>query len=59
MKQKFIKTSDESTAILLRECGLQELQKEDGKWVFINDQDKLVFADSKTKKCFSTDILHF
>ena len=59
MKQKFIKTNDEQTANLLREQGLIELDKEDGKWVFVNDTDKIQFSIDNLKGVQKTNILHF
>jgi len=59
MKQQFIKTNDEQTANLLRERGLIELDKEDGKWVFVNDTDKMKFSIDNLKGVQKTNILHF
>lgn len=59
MKGKFIKTSDANTAQILRESGLLELAKEDDKWVFVNEKDKLNFEVNDYKECHTTDILHF
>lgn len=42
----FLKTSDESTAKLLRDSGLQELPKEGLFFVFINN-GKMNFSDNK------------
>ena len=59
MKNNFIKTSDEQTANLLREAGLQELPKEGDKWVFVNS-DKVTFSSSDIMKKMSyTNILCF
>lgn len=55
----FIKTSDEHTAILLREAGLPELAKEGNKWVFVNDHDNVVFSSDENKKMFYTNKLSF
>ncbi len=59
MQEKFIKTSDESTAILLRNAGLIELDKEGSKWVFVNDTDKMKFSVDNLKGVQKTSILHF
>jgi len=57
MKGKFVKTSDEHTAKLLREAGLHELTKEGNRWVFVAEPEKMEFAsDGKInysdKLCF-------
>lgn len=57
MKNRFIKTSDEHTAKMLRESGLTELAKEDGKWVFVNDNSKITMEEAKDVHL--TDILCF
>lgn len=59
MNNKFIKTSDEATAILLRESGLIELEKEADKWVFINEPNKIQFSSDNLKDAHTTSILHF
>lgn len=59
MKDKFIKTSDEGTAIMLRNAGLVELNKEGNKWVFVNDADKMQFSINDLKGVQKTNILHF
>jgi len=41
MKGKFVKTSDEHTAKLLREAGLHELTKEGNRWVFVAEPEKM------------------
>lgn len=53
----FIKTSDQYTAALLRNAGLKELEKEDGKWVFVNEPDKLNYSLKDMKDCHKTNIL--
>lgn len=53
----FIKTSDQNTAALLRNAGLKELEKEDGKWVFVNEPDKLNYSLKDMKDCHKTNIL--
>ena len=53
MKQKFIKTSDEQTANLLREAGYVELAKEGNRFVFINDSNKMDFSSSDLKLNYS------
>ena len=58
MKNKFIKTSDEKTANLLRESGLVEVGKEGDKWVFVNN-DKIQFSTDNLRGCQQTDILLF
>lgn len=55
----FIKTSDEQTAQLLRDAGLQELDKDGGLWVFINEPTKIDFSSNDMKNVHSTNILHF
>lgn len=59
MDKKFIKTSDEETANLLRSSGLMELAKEGDKWVFVNEINKIQFSKDKMKDVHTTDILHF
>lgn len=59
MDKKFIKTSDEETANLLRASGLMELAKEGDKWVFVNEINKIQFSKDKMKDAHTTDILHF
>lgn len=59
MDKKFIKTSDEETANLLRASGLMELAKEGDKWVFVNEINKKNFSKDKMKDAHTTDILHF
>lgn len=59
MDKKFIKTSDEETANLLRASGLMELAKEGDKWVFVNEINKIQFSKDKMKDVHTTDILHF
>lgn len=59
MEKKFIKTSDEETANLLRASGLMELAKEGDKWVFVNEINKIQFSKDKMKDAHTTDILHF
>lgn len=59
MNKKFIKTSDEETANLLRASGLMELAKEGDKWVFVNEINKIQFSKDKMKDAHTTDILHF
>ena len=59
MDKKFIKTSDEETANLLRASGLMELSKEGDKWVFVNEINKIQFSKDKMKDVHTTDILHF
>lgn len=49
MKGKFVKTSDEHTANLLREAGLHELAKEGDKWVFVADAEKMEFSSDEKK----------
>jgi hypothetical protein len=56
--KKFVKTSDEQTANLLRDAGLHELAKEGNKWVFVNEQNKITFS-LEDKKLSFTDILTF
>lgn len=56
--KKFVKTSDEQTANLLRNAGLHELAKEGNKWVFVNEQNKITFS-LEDKKLSFTDILTF
>ena len=56
--KKFVKTSDEQTAKLLRDAGLHELAKEGNKWVFVNEQNKITFS-LEDKKLSFTDILTF
>lgn len=56
--KKFVKTSDEQTANLLRDAGLHELAKEGNKWVFVNEQSKITFS-LEDKKLSFTDILTF
>lgn len=58
MKNKFVKTSDENTAKILREAGLHELAKEGNKWVFINEPDKVVFSSDDNAMHY-TNILTF
>lgn len=58
MQKKFIKTSDEYTANMLRESGLHELAKEGSKWVFINQPDKMTFSIDDMKDVHQTDILY-
>lgn len=53
----FIKTSDQNTAAILRNAGLKELEKEDGKWVFVNEPDKLNYSLKDMKDCHKTNIL--
>jgi len=57
MKGKFVKTSDEHTAKLLREAGLHELAKEGNRWVFVAEPEKMEFASDEKinysdKLCF-------
>lgn len=57
MKGKFVKTSDEHTANLLREAGLHELAKEGDRWVFVADTEKMEFSSDEKinysdKLCF-------
>ena len=59
MDKKFIKTSDEETANLLRASGLMELAKEGDKWVFVNEINKIQFSKDKMRDAHTTDILHF
>lgn len=54
----FIKTSDEQTAQLLRDAGLQELDKDGSLWVFINEPTKIDFSSNDMKNVHSTNILH-
>ncbi len=56
---KFIKTSDENTANLLREAGFQEITMEGNRWVFINEPDKLNFSADETKNMEQSNILCF
>lgn len=58
MKGKFIKTSDENTAQILRESGLHELAKEGNKWVFVNEPNKVVFSSDDNAMHY-TNILTF
>lgn len=58
MDKKFIYTSDEETAEKLRELGFQELPKEGGRWMFIND-NKITFSSDGMKDVQTTNILHF
>lgn len=53
----FIKTSDQNTAEILRNAGLKELEKEDGKWVFVNEPDKLNYSLKDMKDYHKTNIL--
>lgn len=57
--KKFVKTSDEQTANLLRDAGLHELAKEGNKWVFVNEPDKLNFSADETKNIEQSNILCF
>lgn len=59
MDKKFIKTTDEDTAKLLREAGFQELTKEGSRYVFVNDTDKINFSSDVMKDVQTTNILHF
>lgn len=56
MKQKFIKTSDEHTAKLLRDAGYVELAKEGNRFVFINDINKTEFSSSDVKINYSNKL---
>lgn len=58
-KQKFIKTTDEHTAKILRDAGYIELAKEGSHFVFINDYDKTTFSSDDGKKVYYTNKLTF
>ena len=53
----FIATSDEETAEKLRSLGFAELPKQNGRWMFVNE-NKVEFAQSDMKITF-TDKLMF
>ena len=57
MNDKFINTSDEKTATLLRSMGFAELPKSGNLWVFVND-GKIQFSSKDVKLNF-TDKLMF
>ncbi len=57
-KQLFIATSDEGTAKRLRDLGYQEMPKQNGRWMFVND-GKIHFSKSDEMKVSYTDILTF
>ena len=57
MKNKFIKTSDEKTAAMLREAGLVELAKEGNKWVFVNENKVINYSEEELKGVVTTNIL--
>ena len=54
---KFVKTSDEHTADLLRKAGFQELAKEGKRWVFINEVGKLNFSDKDYNVSFDSKLI--
>ena len=56
--KKFIRTSDDETAEQLRRSGLVELPKDGKFYIFINEIDKVSFAEDKMKLAFS-DVLTF
>lgn len=58
IEYNFVKTSDEHTAILLREAGLLELEKERDRWVFANCPNKIEFASDNMKMHY-TNVLTF
>lgn len=59
MEKKFVKTSDEETANLLRSYGLTELAKEGNRWVFVNEPNKITFSINELKECHASDTLLF
>ena len=56
MKQYFVHTSDEETALRLRELGFQELPKEGNRWVFLNDPERFQFAENDMKVNFTNKL---
>ena len=54
----FICTTDQGTAITLRELGYTELPKEGSRWVFLNEPNKIVFQGEDLKVHY-TDQLTF
>lgn len=56
--KKFINTSDEETAEVLRKCGFVELPKSGKYWVFVNEPGKIQFSNGDWKMSF-TDKLMF
>ena len=57
-KKHFISTADSKTAEMLRELGFHELNQEGGRWMFVNEPNKIVFSSDDTKIVY-TDILTF
>lgn len=55
--KNFIKTSDEGTYKLLLKEGFVVIGKEDGKWIFLNN-NSLKFSGQDTSKILYTDILN-
>lgn len=49
MNKPFICTSDEQTAEYFRNKGYKEIPKQNGKWMFVNDFDKMIFDDDKLR----------
>lgn len=52
-EQKFVKTSDEHTADILRKAGLHEIAREGKLWVFINEVDKIDFSSNDMRMIYS------
>lgn len=55
-KKNFVKTNDAETAEMLRKAGFVELAREGDKWVFLNENGKMDFSDSKAKVCFDNKL---
>lgn len=54
--KKFVCTTEAETADLLRKLGYQELPKQNGRYMFLNN-NKLVFDSEDMKDVHYTDML--
>ena len=52
----FICTTDPDTAKMLKKLGYEELPKQGNRWMFLNNQDKIVFSSDNFKLHYTNNL---